>query len=127
MQRFECIARITKDIELVTTSSGVSKANFSVAVDRKFRNANGEKETDFFNVVAWRGLGETISKFCKKGSKIFIAGEVQNRSYNKADGTKAYITEIIASECEFLDNKKKDDEESNNTGFEPIDLDTLPF
>ena len=126
MQRFECIGRITKDIELVTISSGVNKANFSVAVDRRFKDANGEKITDFFNVVAWRGLAETISKFCKKGSKVFIAGEVQNRSYDKQDGTKAYITEIVASECEFLDNKKKE-ESKNDTGFEPVDIDDLPF
>lgn len=74
MNRFECIGRLTKDVELNTTNSGVSVAKFSIAVNRKFKDENGESVADFFNVVAWRGLGENIHKYCKKGSKVFIAG-----------------------------------------------------
>lgn len=127
MNRTELIGRITRDIELTTTSTGVSVAKFSIAVDRKFKDADGNKITDFFNVVAWRGLAETISKYCKKGSKIFIAGELQNRSWDKEDGTKAYITEIIANDCEFLDSKQ-DSEETEKVEFKPLDSnETLPF
>ena len=122
MQKFMCIGRLTKDVELNTTTNGVNVAKFSIAVNRRFKNENGESETDFFNVVAWRGLGENIHKYCKKGSKVFIAGEVQNRSWDKDDGTKAYITEIIANECEFLDNKQQD-----NNEYKPIDDQNLPF
>lgn len=123
------IGRITRDIELTTTSAGVSVAKFGIAVDRKFKDADGNKLTDFFNVVAWRGLAETISKYCKKGSKIFIAGELQNRSWDKEDGTKAHITEIIANDCEFLDSKKdSENEENERPEIKPLDSsEDLPF
>ena len=104
MNRVEIIGRLTKDVELNKTNSGISVVN--VAVDRKFKDEEGNKITDFFNVVVWRGLAENIAKYCSKGSKVFIAGELQNRSWEKEDGSKAYITEIVASECEFLDTKK---------------------
>lgn len=128
MNRFECIGRLTKDVELNTTNNGVSVAKFSIAVNRKFKDENGESIADFFNVVAWRGLGENIHKYCKKGSKVFIAGELQNRSWDKEDGTKAYITEIVANECEFLDNKNNN--ENNGATLQKIDEpndDSLPF
>lgn len=101
MNRVEFIGRLTKDVELTTTSGGNSVARFSLAVDRS-KKVNGEKVTDFFNIVAWRGLAETISKYCKKGSKIYIAGELQNRSYQASDGSPKYVTELVADECEFL-------------------------
>lgn len=128
MNKFICIGRITKDIDLTTTNSGISVAKFSIAVDRKFKNEAGEKVTDFFNVVAWRGLAENIAKYCHKGSKIFISGELQNRSWEADDGTKRYATEIIANECEFLDSKKND--EPNDIELKPIsesDDSKLPF
>lgn len=128
MQRFECIGRLTKDVELNTTTNGVNVAKFSIAINRRFKNENGESEADFFNVVAWRGLGENIHKYCKKGSKVFIAGEVQNRSWDKEDGTKGYFTEIIANECEFLGNKNESAEGGDVVKkFEPVDSDNLPF
>lgn len=127
MQKFMCIGRLTKDVELNTTTNGVNVAKFSIAVNRRFKNENGESEADFFNVVAWRGLGENIHKYCKKGSKVFIAGEVQNRSWDKEDGTKAYITEIVANECEFLDNKTNNDTTNEQPKMTPIDDSSLPF
>ena len=128
MQKFMCIGRLTKDVELNTTTNGVNVAKFSIAVNRKFKDENGESIADFFNVVAWRGLGENIHKYCKKGSKVFIAGEVQNRYWDKEDGTKGYVTEIVANECEFLDNKNNN--ENNGTTLQKIDdsnSDDLPF
>jgi single-strand DNA-binding protein len=128
MNRIEIIGRLTKDVDLNTTTNGVSVAKFSIAVNRKFKDENGESIADFFNVVAWRGLGETIHKYCKKGSKVFIAGELQNRSWEKEDGTKTYITEIIANECEFLDTKSNDTEpKQEKPKLEPVDDDSLPF
>lgn len=124
MQKFMCIGRLTKDVELSTTTNGITVAKFGIAVNRRFKNENGETVADFFTVVAWRGLAENIHKFCKKGSKVFIAGELQNRSWDKDDGTKAYITEIIANECEFLDTKQQD---NNEYKPQPIDDDSLPF
>lgn len=129
MNRFSIIGRITRDIDLTTTNSGVSVAKFNVAVDRKFRNEDGEKITDFFNIVVWRGLAENIAKYCKKGSKVFLSGELQNRSWEADDGTKRYMTELIASECEFLDSKNTNNDEQSQpqANLEPINDDDLPF
>lgn len=123
MNRVEFIGRITKDLKLETTNSGVKFVKFGLAVDRKYKGEDGEKIADFFNIVAWRMLAENVCKYCKKGSKIFVAGELQNRSWDKQDGTKGYITELIASECEFLDTKGG----AQQTSAEPIQDDNLPF
>lgn len=126
MNRSEMIGRITKDLELETTNSGTSVVKFSIAVDRKYRGSDGNKIADFFNIVAWHRLAENICKYCKKGSKVFVAGELQNRSWDKQDGTKGYATEIIASECEFLDSRTESTQAPAE--FEPIDDDDrLPF
>lgn len=130
MNRVEIIGRLTKDVELNTTNSGISVAKLSVAVDRKYKDEEGNKITDFFNVVVWRGLAENIAKYCSKGSKVFIAGELQNRSWEKEDGTKAYITEIVTSECEFLDTKKTGESvEEVKAELTPVEDngDDLPF
>lgn len=128
MNRFECIGRLTKDPELTTTTnSGVSVARFSIAVDRKFKKDDGTHDTDFFNCIAWRGIGETINKYCKKGSKIFIAGELQNRSYDAEDGTKRYVTEVVVSDCEFLSTKPTNDIAEQAILLSPVDDDNLPF
>ena len=133
MNRVEIIGNLVRDVELNKTSSGVAVAKVSIAVNRKYKDEEGNKITDFFNVVAWRGLAENIAKYCSKGSKVFIAGELQNRSWEKEDGTKAYITEIVASECEFLDTKKTGDnteiKEEPKAELTPIEDngDDLPF
>ena len=129
MNRFSIIGRITRDIDLTTTNSGISVAKFNVAVDRKFKNESGEKITDFFNVVVWRALAENIAKYCKKGSKVFLSGELQNSSWEAEDGTKRYKTELVASECEFLDNKSStiDEPVKETTELEEIKDEDLPF
>lgn len=129
MNRFSIIGRITRDIDLTTTNSGLSVAKFNVAVDRKFKNEDGEKITDFFNIVVWRTLAENIAKYCKKGSKVFLSGELQNRSWEAEDGTKRYMTELIANECEFLDTMKStaENEEAEKEELKPIDDADLPF
>ena len=126
MNRFECIGRLTKDVELNTTNNGVNVAKFTLAVNRKFKDSDGNYVADFFNIVAWRGLGENIHKYCKKGSKVYLAGELQTRSYDAEDGTKRYITEIIANDCEFLDNKSNDTT-NDQPKMTPIPDDGLPF
>lgn len=125
------IGRITKDIELTTTNSGLSVTKFSLAVNRRFKSENEETNADFFNCVAWRGLAENIAKFCHKGSKVCIVGELQTRNYEDKDGIKRYITEIIVNECEFLDSKKDSNEntpnETQTKETQPSEDDTLPF
>jgi len=96
--------RLTGDVELKQTPSGVPVAQFSLAVNRKY-SKDETPQTDFFNVVAWRATAEFISKFFKKGSSICIIGSVQNRSWTDQQGQKRYATEIIADEALFVDSK----------------------
>lgn len=133
MNKFIAIGNLTKDPELSSTTSGVSVCKFSIAVSRPYTNSEGERETDFFNCVAWRGQGENIAKYCKKGSKIAIEGSVQNRSYDAQDGTKRYVTEILVNSAEFISSPKNDDGTAKTEStkqkveMEPIDDDSLPF
>ena len=136
MNKVFLIGNLTRDPELSTTNSGISVCRISIAVSRRFANADGSRETDFFNVVAWRAIAENCAKYLKKGSKIAVMGSIQNRSYEGNDGTKRYTTDITAEEIEFL-STKGDEAASNDggmhqepdTGLQPIDDDdnTLPF
>lgn len=97
--------RITSDIELKTTPSGVSVTSFTVAVNRRFCGKDGEQpQADFFNVTAWRQTAEFITKYFRKASSICIVGSIQTRSWEK-DGQKHYATEIVADEAYFVDAK----------------------
>ena len=125
MQKFICIGNLTKDPDLTTTTSGLSVAKFTVAVPRRFKNAQGEKEVDFLNVVVWRTLADNCCKYLKKGSKCSVVGTVQNRSYEAQDGTKKYITEIVAEEVEFLSTAPK--KESEQVEMIEVNDDSLPF
>jgi len=122
MNNVQLIGRLTKDTELTTTQNGISIVKFSLAVDRKYKDANGDKITDFFNCSAFRGLAENINKYCRKGSKVYLSGELQNRLWQKENGEKQYFTEIAVSECEFLDNKPQGQE----IELIPVE-DDLPF
>ena len=125
--------RLTSDIELKTTQSGISVCSFSVAINRK---AN-RQETDFINCTAWRGTAEFISKYFRKGSSICIVGSIQTRTWTDNNGNKRSTTEVIADEAYFVDSKA--DEQGGNTyipddykpteaNFEPVDNeDDLPF
>lgn len=101
MNKCILIGNLTRDPELSTTGSGISFCRFTVAVNRTFRNANGETETDFLNVVTWRGLADNCSKYLTKGSKVAVCGQIQTRTYEK-DGEKRYATDIVADDVEFL-------------------------
>lgn len=101
------MGRLTAAPELKTTPSGTSVATFTVAVERDFKGQNGEKQTDFLNVVAWGKTGEFASRFFDKGNMICVEGSVQTRTYNAQDGTKRYVTEIIASNVYFTGEKKE--------------------
>ncbi|MBQ8522974.1 MAG: single-stranded DNA-binding protein, partial [Clostridia bacterium] len=108
MNKVFLIGNLTRDPELSTTNSGISVCRISIAVSRRFANADGSRETDFFNVVAWRAIAENCAKYLKKGSKIAVMGSIQNRSYEGNDGTKRYTTDITAEEIEFLSPKNDD-------------------
>lgn len=113
---------MTANPELKATQSGKSVVAFNLAVDR-----NVKDEVDFIGCVAWEKTAEFMSKYLKKGSKIAVQGRIQTRNYEKQDGSKAYITEVIADRVEFCESKQKTNlaEEPN---FENIDIDgVLPF
>ena len=103
MNRVILTARLANDPEAYTTQGGVSRSTFRVAVQRNFRNANGEREADFLTIVAWRQAADFCNKYLKKGSKVAIEGSIQPRSYDAQDGSKRYVTEIIAEHIESMD------------------------
>jgi single-strand DNA-binding protein len=137
MNKVMLIGNLTKDPEINTTSSGVSVCSFSIAVSRRYTNGEGERETDFFNIVVWRQSAENCHKYLKKGSKVGIVGSIQNRSYTAADGTKRYTTDIVAEEVEFLSTNRAEGDSpvpastkaESTTTLTPIDDDGdgLPF
>lgn len=120
------IGRLTKDPTIKTTQSGVSVATFNLAVERNFRNPQGEKETDFIPVVAWRGLADTITKYCHKGNMLAISGRLQVRNYEDNKGIKRTIAEVIASDCQFLTTKNESERQQSFDEIEPLD-DDIPF
>ena len=131
MNKCILIGNLTKDPEITTTSNGVSVCRFTLAVTRRFANSEGERDTDFISIVAWRALADNCHKFIKKGSKVAVVGNIQSRSYDATDGTKRYVTEIVAEEVEFLNTRNSDapvsDRKDEVTKLEPIDDDSLPF
>ena len=138
MNKVILIGNLTRDPELTTTTSGISICRFSLAVSRRFTNSEGERETDFINVVVWRNLADNCHKFLRKGSKAAVVGNIQTRSYDAQDGTKRYVTEVVAEEVEFVGAKVSAEDmpadDSNNVGaqggttkLQPIEDDSLPF
>ena len=99
------IGNLTKDPELKQTPSGTSVVSFSIGVSRKYSGADGSRETDFINVVAWKGTAEFIAKYFRKGNGISIVGSLQVRSY-ESNGQKRYVTEVVAEEAGFIDRKE---------------------
>ena len=106
MNRVILIGRLTRDPELKYTPQGVPVATFGLAVDRITKNAQGEKEVDFFNIIAWRQRAEFVSQYATKGRKIAVEGRVQIRSYVGQDGAKRTVTEIVADNTELLDSAR---------------------
>ncbi len=97
--------RLTADPENKQTTDGTSVTTFTVAVNRRSTAPDGKPIADFFKVIAWRSLADFAYKFFRRGSAIFVVGTVQNRSYIDHEGTKRYVTEIIADELNFVDSK----------------------
>ncbi len=123
MNKVFLIGRLTRDPELRYTNGNVPVATFSIAVNRTFANANGEREADFFNIVVWRKQAQNVSQFVKKGSQVAIDGRLQSRSYDDANGQKRYVTEVVADNVQFLDSKKDSESmASSNAGPTPYDF-----
>lgn len=108
MNKIILIGRTTKGIELKYTATNISVANFSLAVTRSYKNANGEYESDFINCIAFGKLAETIKNYVNKGDRLGVEGRIQTRSYQNTEGKNVYITEVIVENIEFLQAKKKE-------------------
>lgn len=103
MNRVVIVGRLTRDPDLRYTPNGVAVANFTVAANRPFKNAQGENEADFINCVVWRGAAENLANYMKKGSLIGVDGRIQTRSYDDKDGKRVFVTEVLAESIQFLE------------------------
>ena len=99
------IGRLTKDIELKSTQNGIAVTSFTLAVNRPFKNQQGENEADFINCVAWRKQAENAAKFLGKGSLIGVEGRIETRNYEGQDGKRVYVTEVVADRIQFIETK----------------------
>ena len=118
MNKVELVGRLTRDVEIRTTESGTVTARFSIAVSRRFKNAEGVYEADFINCVAFGKTAEFIGKYFSKGSMIGVTGRIQTGSYTNKDGQKVYTTDVVVEECEFAESKNA---AGDNSGFTPSD------
>jgi len=126
--------RMTKDAELRYTGNGVPVATYTLAVNRTFASANGEKETDFINIVTFRKQAENLANYTKKGSLLGVVGRIQTRHYEGQDGKRVYVTEVVSESVQFLDSKGESTQretKSPNDSFTggPVNIqdDDLPF
>jgi len=121
------IGNLTRDPELTTIPSGISVCKFGIAVNRRFSAADGNRETDFFNITVWRAQGENCAKYLKKGNKVCVVGQIQTRTYEQ-DGVKKYAFDVIADEVEFLTPKGSGAGDAGDAGdMTPVADDSLPF
>lgn len=136
MNNVSLIGRLTADPELRTTQSGLSVTRFNIAVDRQFTKEDGEKQTDFISIQAWRKTAEFICKYFSKGQKIALTGAIQTGSYTDKDGNKRYTFDVIANNVEFCEPKKENREQNQEQSQiqdkqeAPMDMytdDDLPF
>jgi single-strand DNA-binding protein len=132
MNKSILLGRIVKDPEVRYAQSGKCVTQFTLAVDRPFKDAQGNKETDFIPVVLWGKTAELVGNSCQKGHRLLVDGRLQTRSYDAKDGTKRWVTEVIANSVEFIERKADAAASAGDKGgFESFgqaeDLSNIPF
>ena len=139
MNKVILIGNLANDPESRTTQSGVAQCSFRIAVQRRFKGANGERDTDFLPVVCWRQTAEFAQRYLAKGRKVAVEGSIQTRSYDAQDGSKRYVTEIIADSVEAVGGREDGAQNAQNERstqkhaqnhqdeFTEVDDDELPF
>lgn len=129
MNKVILIGRLAADPELRTTAGGTSVCKFTLAVTRKYADAQGKRAADFIPIIVWRQLGESCHKYLSKGKMAGVVGEMQTRTYDAQDGTKRYVTEVIAESVEFLTPRSAGSGAGADVpeGFTEVDDDELPF
>ena len=105
MNKVEVIGRLTKEPEIKLTSNQTQFCNFTIAVDRRFKDANGQRQADFINCIAWKQTAVFIQKYFHKGNKIGVVGSIQTRSFDDQNGQKRFVTEVIVDEAEFVESQ----------------------
>ena len=142
MNKAILIGNLASDPETRTTQSGIAQCSFRLAVQRRFANQQGVREADFLQIVCWRQTAELCARYLSKGRKVAVEGSIQTRSYDAQDGTKRYVTEVVADEVEFLGSREdggmnrsrnevpmppEPSANANIGGFTEVDDDELPF
>lgn len=129
LNRIDIMGRITRDLDLRTTPSGVSVLSFTLACERDFKNSNGERETDFIDCVAYRNTAEFISRFFKKGNMMAASGRLQIRNWEDKDGNKRRNAEIVIENAYFGESKSSTAPAGSDVELEELDEDDglLPF
>ncbi len=124
MNKVFLIGRLTRDPELRYTGNNTAVASFSIAVNRNFANAQGEREADFINIVVWRKQAENVKNYLSQGSQVAIDGRIQTRSYDDQNGQKRYVTEVVADNVEFLGSKGSS---TNTNSFAEKSAEPTPY
>ena len=126
MNRVILVGRISREITYRVSQSGIKNAQSSIAVNRPFKNKDGNIDADFINFTVFGDRAENLSKYCSKGDLISIEGRIQTRSYDAQDGTKRYVTEVVAENIEYLAHKSNEARDiQENSSSVPIQED--PF
>ena len=126
LNRIVIIGRLTRDPEVRSTANGTPVCTFTLAVDRSFKSASGERETDFIPVVVWRQLGETCGRYLAKGKLAAVDGRLQIRTYQAQDGSKRTAAEVVADNVRFLSPKSEPSVNDSEVDLAPP-LDDIPF
>ena len=124
------VGRTTREIELKYTSNDLAYANFTLAVNRNFKNQNGERETDFINIVIWRQQAENLANWAKKGTLLGITGRIQTRNYENQQGQRVYVTEVVADNFQILEKREAQantQKPAQQEVFSDVDDIDLPF
>jgi len=134
LNRVILVGRLTRDPDLrYTTNGGVAVVRFTVAVNRRFTNQQGEREADFINIVAWRNLAENCGNYLRKGSLVAVEGRIQTWSYENQEGRTVYATEVVADDVRFLYTRTNSDKLPNQPEEDPfadgevLGPDEIPF
>jgi len=121
MNSVSLVGNLTRDPELRTTNGGLATCSFTIAVNRP-KTKDGVQQADYIPIVTWRGTAENCARYLAKGRKVAVTGEIRTRSYDGKDGTKKYVTEILANNVEFLTPRGQ----QNDSGYAPSDADAPP-
>ena len=120
MNRVDLVGRLTRDPELRHTTTGRAVCQINLAINKPFSSQNGERDADFINVVVWDKQAENVSKYLSKGRLVAVEGRIQTRNYENNEGKRVYVTEVVASNVQFLESKGSQNAVSNQD-FNPFD------